>query len=172
MVHDRLLVSLRRINLALAVALCGSTAFLIYQLYLWRFSEYSPPSLPMVSESSDNSSEFSLDSLIPPLPPYSRYESSFTRQGIFASPKTSMASELDATQAADGVKARQPSPNRGALRLVGVVRGDVVQVIIQGVGGRLHTVGLNERVDEFVLVAIEPGRVILDDDGDTFSITL
>jgi len=170
-VHDRLLVSLRRINLALAVALCGSTAFLIYQLYLWRFGDYSLP-LPTNVESSDSTSEFSLDSLIPPLPPYSRYESAFTRQGIFAAPQMSMASESDATQAADGAKAKQPSPNRGLLRLVGVVRGDVVQAIIQGVGGRLHTVGLNERVDEFVVVAIEPGRVTLDDHGDTFSITL
>jgi len=171
-VHDRLLVSLRRINFALAVALCGSTAFLIYQLYLWRFGDYSLPSLPTNDESSDSASEFSLDSLIPPLPPYSRYESAFTRQGIFASPKTSVTSESDATRAADGAKAKQPSPNRGLLRLVGVVRGDVVQAIIQGVGGRLHTVGLNERVDEFVVVAIEPGRVTLDDHGDTFSITL
>lgn len=159
---DRLLIWLRRVNALLAVGCLGSTVVCLHQLLLWRRG----PSLPVEALPLDEPAA-AVESFAP-IPPLSQYESAFQRPGLFASLASPTFVE---SSRADGRTTKAVSPNRSALRLLGILHGVSPQAVIAGPGGRITTAGLGEQVEEFLVLAIEPGRVILDDDGESFALT-
>jgi hypothetical protein len=158
---DRLLISLRWITRFLLVGLCGSTLFLVQRIILWHRGPSLPAEVSFTEASSDTFA-------FPPVPPVSQYESAWQRPGLFVS----ASDEPGPTPRSEEQAPKAPSPQRLALRLLGIVHGEPSQAIIATGSGRTYTVGPDDRVEEFLVRSIEPGRVMLDDDGDLFALSL